>query len=416
MLSRMNRRLPIRRDGVAHGHAASRARAAMLPRRQTAPLALALVCAWLLLPSSSTSGEQEHGAPLEVIGFDGLLGALAHGHAAHGHGPAGRADRQEGGVLAAALRRGLANALRDAPRLRVMPHRRSLHPGQEMRLEVEETGHAVTVSRASLLLHRWRRPGGLPTGARDEAALRSAATYHRYDTATPQGLLDLNCTVRALLKTDTKWKPDGSTGNGDQAIKGEYNVISHSVAGSEADQQWVLAVVVRDMRNYKLAQWANSGSDQNFDGLEYDPERLGFSIVKYNHRTGNVPWESGTGGTGYADGKATEAVFSDRITSLAWYPSCSATDWRNKMCPPVRPGPARPSFYQPQGGEQWIFVVGLRARLCACVRASVHMRTRACHADTYTRRRQGGADSMATLAADVEAWAEACAHHKHALP
>ena len=310
-------------------------------------LVLVQVCAWLL-PSCSTSGQGPAEAPgaLDVVGFDFLLDALSHGDASDRRGPAA----WQQGALATGLRRGLADALRDSPRLHVMPHRRSLSPGQDLRLEVGETGHAVTVSRASIFGRR-RRPGGPPSGAGEEAALRSAATFHRYDTATPQSLLDLNCTVQAVLKTETGWKNQ------------EYNLISHSLGGSD----WILAVVVSDMRNYKLEQWANAPVDQYLESIAYDSQRLGYSIVKYSTGTGQVAWISGTGNTGDADGLAGEAVFSSRITSLAWYPSCSAYAWSINDCPPLKPGPARPNFYQPEGGAQWVYVVSLRTQLCLCV-------------------------------------------------
>ena len=48
------------------------------------------------------------------------------------------------------LRRGLLDVLQDAPHLHVLPQRRSLDPQQPLRLEVEDTGQAVSVTRAHL--------------------------------------------------------------------------------------------------------------------------------------------------------------------------------------------------------------------------------------------------------------------------
>ena len=46
--------------------------------------------------------------------------------------------------------RGLADILKDAPRLRVAAQRRSVRPDDLLRLEVQDTGHVVTVTRAHM--------------------------------------------------------------------------------------------------------------------------------------------------------------------------------------------------------------------------------------------------------------------------
>jgi len=326
----------------------------MLPHQR---IVAVLLVAAILLPACSTSEEAVAGGPerLPLLSFAELVDAIsAGGDARGGRGLAEKLARQEGGALTASLRRELAGILKDAPRLHVLPRRRSLRADEDVRLEVEDTGQAIIVSRESLHRRRRRRPAEGKTSVNGPASLLSTATYHRYETTTPQGLLDINCTVQAVLKTTTNWNNK------------DYNLISHSVAGSK----WVIAVVLRYPDRYKQAQWVTEQDDRNLEDLGYTPEGgwaalLGFSIIKYSYEDGQSDpsqqkglggWISGTGEVGFEDGGASTAVFSDLITSIAWHPSCSASDWLYNRCPPLTPGPGRPNFYQPIGGKQWVFV------------------------------------------------------------
>jgi len=306
-----------------------------------------VLVATVLLPGCTTSEEAATVATppsrLAVLSVAELVEYIARGGGDAGRGLAEKLDKKEGGTVTASLRRGLNNILEGAPRLHVAPHRRSLSPHDFLRLEVEETGHAVTVSRAHLHRQRQRSPGRTRAGVDDgHMSLLSTTTYHRYKSVTASYLLD-NCTARALAKTSSDWN-----------LK-SYNLISHAVGGTTQ----IIAVVVTDPDNYKKEQWVTDEKDRNTESVTVDYKRVGFSIVRYDYRLGgggNLQWTSGSGAIGYVDGKHDEATFSDRITSVSWYPSCSATDWFNKKCSPARGGPGRPNFYQPTGGTQWIYV------------------------------------------------------------
>jgi len=310
-----------------------------------ASVMLVLVAA-VLLPGCTTLEEAATVATppsrLAVLSVAELVEYIARGGGDAGRGLAEKLDKKEGGTVTASLRRGLNNILEGAPRLHVAPHRRSLSPHDFLRLEVEETGHAVTVSRAHLHRQRQRSPGRTRAGVDDgHMSLLSTATYHRYESVTASYLLD-NCTARALAKTSSNWNLNS------------YNLISHAVGGTTE----IIAVVVTDPDKYKKEQWVTDEKDRNTESVTVDYKRVGFSIVRYDYRLGggNSQWTSGSGAIGYVDGKRDEATFSERITSVSWYPSCSSTDWFNKKCSPARAGPGRPNFYQPTGGTQWIYV------------------------------------------------------------
>jgi len=310
-----------------------------------------------LLPTCSTSAEargSDASPRAPVLSVTDLVDAISAGGGRSRTGLGDKLAAREGSVTpTASLLRGLADILKDAPRLHVAAQRRSVHPDDLIRLEVEDTGHAVTVTRAHMNRQRLHTAGWTQGPDAGHPSLRSPATYHRYDIVSPQDLLStLNCTSQAQSRTLSNWK--------DQS----FNVISHAIGGKDE----VIAVVVADPDTYKKEQWVNDQDERQTGGISIDYSRVGFSIVRYDFSgsSSSPRWISGSGAIGYRDGnpwkhsgRATSgphAVFSDRITSLAWYPSCSDADWTSNLCPPTVPGPARPNFHQPVGGAQWIYV------------------------------------------------------------
>ena len=118
------------------------------------PMAVLLLAA-LLQPTCSASEEAaaaQGPTPLPVLSVADLVDAISGGAGGPGgRGLAEKLAKQEGNsILTASLRRGLFHVLKQSPRLHVTSQRRSMNPLGDLRLEVEETGHAVTVSRAHL--------------------------------------------------------------------------------------------------------------------------------------------------------------------------------------------------------------------------------------------------------------------------
>ena len=207
-----------------------------------------------------------------------------------------------------ALRRGLLDVLQDAPRLHVLPQRRSLDPQQPLRLEVEDTGQAVSVTRAHLYRQRQHAAGQAAAPARGSQALRA---LHELESKSPAQLG--SCTANATRKIPTNWKNQN------------YNLVSHGIVFGattlSTGKTEVIAVVMRDPDMYKLEQWKNDQDDRNTAQISIDQDRIGFSIVKFDYQLGaacSSCWTSGVGAIGFQDGRKDAAIFSDRITSLAW--------------------------------------------------------------------------------------------------
>ena len=200
-----------------------------------------LLIAAAFLPSCSTSEEMAGAVPARtaVLSIEDLVETILGRQTAHD--VVEKLPKQEGGALASSLRRSLADVLKNAPRLHVRAQRRSVKEEEGMRLEVEETGHAVTVSRAHLHRARLRRPESASAASNSHkfhvnaidprfytiSPETVASAVHRYLNATPQFLLSNNCSAQAQSKTRSNWDKKG------------YNQISHAVAGTSE----IIAVV-----------------------------------------------------------------------------------------------------------------------------------------------------------------------------
>jgi len=201
-----------------------------------------LLIAAALLPSCSTSEEMAAAVPVPrtaVLSIEDLVETILGRQATHD--VAEKLPKQEGGALASSLRRSLADVLKNAPRLHVRAQRRSVKEEEGMRLEVEETGHAVTVSRAHLHRARLRRPESLSAASNSHkfhvnaidprfytiSPETVASAVHRYLNVTPEFLRSNNCSAQAQSKTRSNWNEQ------------KYNQISHAVAGTSE----IIAVV-----------------------------------------------------------------------------------------------------------------------------------------------------------------------------
>ena len=259
-----------------------------------------LVVAVALLPARSTwAGETTAGDVSEPTTRVVTVGELTR--ALQGAGGAAGAGGE-------ALRRRLLDVVQDAPRLHVLPQRRSLDPQQPLRLEVEDTGQAVSVTRAHLYRQRQHAAGQAAAPARGSQALRA---LHELERKSPTQLG--SCTANATRKITTNWKNQN------------YNLVSHGIVFGattlSTGKTEVIAVVMRDPDMYKLEQWKNDQDDRNTAQISIDQNRIGFSIVKFDYQLGaacSSCWTSGVGAIGFQDGRKDAAIFSDRITSLAW--------------------------------------------------------------------------------------------------
>ena len=217
----------------------------------------------ITLVSSCTTLEDK---VLPVLSIDEMVGILARGRSdfENGHALAGAEGLQQGSVLAAELRRGLLDVLKISPRLHVQPQRRALDAKQLMRLEVEETGHAVSVSRGRLL-HKFRAPR-LPDY--DHSPMSTLST-HVTSTTTPEDLIRDNCTTQAQSKASTRWRNEN------------YNLISHGIIFGATPKipgnTEVIAVVMSDPDMYKKEQWVNDEQERNAP-LDIDVNKVGFSM------------------------------------------------------------------------------------------------------------------------------------------
>ena len=208
-------------------------------------VACMLLMAAALLPSCSTSEEMAAAVPARtaVLSIEDLVETILGRQTAHD--VAEKLPEQEGGALASSLRRSLADVLKNAPRLHVRAQRRSVKEEEGMRLEVEETGHAVTVSRAHLHRARPRGPESVSAASNSHkfhvnaidprfytiSPGTVASAVHRYLNATPEFLRSKNCSAQAQSKSGSSWN------------RQKYNQISHAVAGTLEITSEIIAVV-----------------------------------------------------------------------------------------------------------------------------------------------------------------------------